>query len=452
MMSPELVDEIRTSDCWDGPVTDCVQLTILRDRGEDGPLAAPGLLLVTRSMFYIMEQVAGDDAAIIHEDLIDAVEGCDLVVPDDADLAATGDQWAVDDDAAPQAATLTLVDGIEVVVESVPTDTGAMSFTLESLRALFPSVPKPTAAQSRPATPPAPPEPSLQLTLTSPLPVAPAVEASAVLSRSSYEPARLDSTSRGLSEAQHDGGVDASAIQLEAERLQSELEAERGRLQGMLETTAHSHELEAVDLGEDACRGAILVAELTDVVSLFGEFTAEWRTRQAAESDRLLADVKQLHCSTHKLESVLPDGVSGLNEVPLNSDVQELLERTEKAARANLDAYLTTEQLQSRERRKKLEVEMATRDVRVELAAQTRTIAQLRADLSALRARCSDLDASIRAKTNEATELRNREQAVIDRARKREEELYAQLERLTSSGGGARRGGNAAPAFDFIQS
>jgi hypothetical protein len=371
-MNAQLVHEIRASDCWDGDVEAAYRVSMSSDMTP----RVPGLLLVTSQSFYIMEEVSVDDAAIIFEDLLESVTRC--IVEDDK---TTVHLWTVEGE------------HFALNVHDEPPN-GATQLARH-----FPCMLRFDDDPTEFATPPPPPRPLFEAAATS---VA--------------TPAAID-------------------VQADAAALQAELAEQKARLATLLDTAqGASTATIRVELEELSSRMVLTEYALGNVDEVASAERAAWRSLVARESQDAIDDIKQLHCSTAKLDRVLPDGAAaaGLLEVPLNGDVAKLLEQAERAARSTLNTYLTTQQLQARDRRRQLEIDIATRELRIEIAGHVRTIATLRSDLSQLRARCSDLDSACVAMNSQVAEMKLRERSVLERARQREEELHTQLSRSSN--------------------
>jgi hypothetical protein len=432
-MNESLVQDIVESDCWDGHVVAHFRVVVEKPpepqsayepRQQPPPAAVTdGLLLVTSTSLVLMEQVADDDAVILMEDLRDAIVRCapalvggrhglELTTCEGLSFKVAGTDCAVTAEALARAyfASSTTADFADVGYFSPPPPPAAAT---NAIRELFAS-----AVRTR----------ELSLAESTPLPPPVGAPRFALV---------------GSSPASNDK---SAALAAEARSVAEELERERANLLAMLDDVTRSSSCESVEAEEITQRLSLVMEHQEESWSIATACSIEWRHVLSSSADARIAAIAELHTSANKLETVLPDGVhtSSLHEVPISDGVAALLERTEKAVRANMQSYLTSEQLQARDRRRRLEIEIATRDLRLENAGHVRTIASLRSELSSVRSRCSDLDSSCVAMGGQLADMQARERTVLERARKREEELHAQL--LQARAAAAELGHSASSA------
>ena len=240
-------------------------------------------------------------------------------------------------------------------------------------------------------------------------------------------------------------------LEHDAMQLKDAVRREQTLLRSMLDLTRPSSASSAAgaELPESDVRINIICEQHLEFLGIWTQLQSSWHKLVNAQFAAALADVKNLHTSTHRLDLILPDAGlhSGMSEIPLSNSVSLLLENLEKTARTNMDTFLTTRHISARNRRAKLEAEMAIRELKSDSAATLRNSREISGQLAASEAKCRDLEASCSAMATQLSDMQQRESVVLQRAQRREEELFAQLQRAPPA---ARSGQFGSTTFDFL--
>lgn len=392
-MDEDLVAEIVGSDCWEGPIAAtmrCILLDGAPTRAEDNVEGDRGVLMMTATMLYVMQQVGADDAAVVFEDVTEAALSLLIRRLDCGRIALE----------------LVTADGPVHFAPPNEDDAWSESDVTQLLRQHVPSL---------------------------------AVRVSDLSGLEGTQTVAISGALQSVVQSLRD---DAAAAE-------TQLRGERARLATMLTAATATAGFEALELAEADARSATVNEwwlEFTHV--LHASFMHRVTT---LESDCMVTvqDVKKQHCTTLSLSSILPDGAmtGNLIEQPSCDDVVKMIETVEKATRARMDSYLTTQQLDGRERRKRLELEAAMRQHTTREAKWATERAELVAEVARLSAHCKDIESSCAAMATQLSDVQTRERAVIERARRREEELHSQLRKFHATDvDNVSRGGSAAPA------